>query len=264
MSFVETFIEGEGGPSRVDAVLGELELFFKRQPLPRAALRLCCIGLSGGLDQEAPSWAPMNRLIDKLFEGAVAHSIVDRHKIKRFAHSLHIQRRPKHLHAYIGLMVSHMLSETPALRTEPAISEGLSVFDFPAVIERYCSTKDGKDLDVPTTKPEDKEPVDSAPKTSVPSVRLALGVTRRDLREIGQRFFNQHGRIVDKESYYACYRFSMSKPEVVKTFLTLCSPTLGIDRFTFHHVYHFKTPGGSRTTKVADGEVMNLEKAFYL
>jgi hypothetical protein len=261
MTFVDEFVVKTGGPSQIDLALGEIEHFF-REALPRAALRLCCVGLSGGHNRKTPSWAPMENLTRELFKGHPAESIVDKHKIKRFAHDLHDQREPKHVHAYIGLLVCHMLSTTPNLKKQSAIAEGLEVFDFPAALERYCSTRDGKHLDLTVRKRESqaKEPAVTTPTRSI---RHVLGVGKQDSEEIGQRFFSKHGRISNEESYYACYRYSMSKPEIVKTFLTFRSPTSEVDHFTFRHIYEYETGGGSAITKVADGEVMYLDGAFY-
>ena len=240
MTLVQAFIAQEGGPSKVDFALGNIEHFFNKHP--RAALRLCCVGLSGGQDQDSPSWAPMDNLVRELFEGDPSDSIVDKNKIKRFADNLNNQRKPKNLHD-IGLLVSHMLSMTPNLKKEPAVAEGLTVFDFPTALERYLFDQ-GRQM--PRRNRQEARKRERAKSGSLPASPNTersgcLGRRTKGSESLGRQFFRQHGRVVDEESYYACYRFSMTKAEVVKTFLTFRSPTKEIDRFTFRHIYQFET-----------------------
>jgi hypothetical protein len=256
MTFVADLIAR--GRTDFDQRAGPIEEFFQ-SARARGALRLVIIGLAGGARQDA-NWAALQKELETLFLFPKAASPqFNENTIRRFGLAIGQQRAPN-LHAYIALLACHMLTSVPNLRDRASVDEGLQVIDFVHIIKRYLESGNILELNVERSSPVDLRGIYGG-------VRRALGTDKSDTRAISRAFFlrtNEREDLTFKDqSFYACYRYSVSGPQIVKSFLAINSPAQSDnDTFTFVHVHMSKSIHGDVIKRMSRGALIGFEDTF--
>jgi len=246
------------GPAGLSEAIANLEEFF-RSPKHHGPLRLAVLGLVSHDQQHDKKWRDANDRFKELFKGT---DLIDKtrrtagssrrflnfheHSISRFALGTHNQ--DERLSAYLALFVIHEVDRFPAFMDRPLVSEAFSLGQTLARVREYLHRRNLHVLKGAYQLGD-----------LISTLRSAFNVQKDD--EITSYFFGG-GDQSRNVSYYAMYRYSTRRDEIVKSFIAILSPKVNaLDSYSFTHVYAKNSKKGAK--RVSRGAIVALQRSVY-